>query len=82
MAIWGEIKSLCVDGVLTISDRLALELLVVGLDEVRRGRQIAHKKTGEVVRVPCDQITLDRVYKQLGKLGMSPGDRSATMVKC
>jgi len=81
VGIWEEIKSHCVDGVLTIMNRFALELVVRGLDEVRRGKQIANKETGEVVRVPCAHITLDRVYKQLGKFGMSPGDRSAVMVK-
>ena len=71
VAIWDEVKSHCVEGVLTISDRFTLEILVIGLDRARFGTE-KDNADGESHTVSCEHITCGRVYKQLGKLGMNP----------
>lgn len=72
--IWNEIKSNCVDGVLTIQDRHALELVVTGIHEVRHGIETEDgiKQVGGAER--------DRVFKQLGRFGLTPSDRSNVVV--
>ena len=64
--IWSEIVDSCAPGVLTCQDRHSLELVCIGLAEVRSGDAN-----------PADR---DRVFRQLGKFGMTPSERSNVCV--
>lgn len=65
-ALWDEVVRNCVDGVLTIQDRHTLEIIVRGLFEICYG-----EATGS---------DMDRVFKQMGKFGMTPVDRANVQV--
>jgi len=64
--IWSEIVGNCAPGVLTCQDRNSLELVCIGLGEIRRGEASASDR--------------DRVFRQLGKFGMTPSERSNVCV--
>lgn len=72
--IWDEIVNNCVDGVLTIQDRHNLEIIVTGFHDIRHGVETDEgiKQVGGAER--------DRVFKQLGKFGMTPVDRTNVQV--
>jgi len=65
--IWGEIVEESAPGVLTNQDRLSLELVCIGFAEIRRGNANASDR--------------DRVFRQLGKLGMTPAERNNVVVQ-
>jgi hypothetical protein len=65
-AIWREIVKHCAPEVLTCQGRFTLEIICMGVDTVRQG-----------TASPADS---DRVFKQLGKFGLTPGERSNVLV--
>ena len=65
-AIWREFVKHCAPGVLTCQDRFTLEIICMGVDTVRQGSAS-----------PADT---DRVFRQLGKFGLTPGERSNVLV--
>ena len=65
--IWNEIVDKCADGVLTCQDELALEIVVKGVHQMRHG--------------DISGAEMDRLFKQIGKFGMNPSERSNVMVK-
>ena len=72
--IWSELVFNCVPGVLTIQDRHSLELVVMGIHDVRHGVEVdgVIKHVGGAER--------DRVFKQLGRFGLTPVDRASVQV--
>ncbi len=78
--VWREISKLCAPGVLTRQDRPAFEIIIIGLDQVRRGVETWSEERQEMVRVPASSNHCDRVFKQLGKFGMTPSERSNVVV--
>lgn len=79
-AIWREVDSQLVAGVLTISDRKAFELLVDGLYEIKYGVERMHPQTGDLITVPATRLERESVFKMLGKFGMTPSDRANIVV--
>lgn len=67
-AIWRELKRQAADGVLTISDRIALEALCYLIAELR----------GEPSRFSAAKYS--RMEALLGKIGFTPADRSKVNV--
>ena len=78
-AIWNQVVKNAADGVLTNQDRLALELVVMGLHDVRFGVKTEEAdSSGNKVEVVkhVGGAERDRVFKQLGKFGFTPSERS------
>ena len=73
--LWDEVVRNCVEGVLTIQDRHALEIIVRGLYDICYG--VADR---DGVVVPVSGTDRDRVFKQMGKFGMTPVDRANVQV--
>lgn len=63
---WAEIVENCASGVLTNMDRLTLELICMSLAECWDGT--------------ANSTDRDRVFRQLGKLGMTPSERAVLAV--
>lgn len=61
-AIWNEVRKTMPEGFLLASDRIALEILCKLMAKLRNG-----------VKMPVTEF--DRLFKLLGKFGMTPTDR-------
>jgi phage terminase small subunit len=78
--IWREMVKMSAPGVLTRQDRIALEIVVIGLYQLRHGVEIYDKDQQKTITVRAPSIDRDRVFKQLGKFGFTPSERSNVVV--
>ena len=80
---WNYLVDSAVDGVLTRMDRAYLELVSIALSNVWYWNEVmaTENKDGETVAArPMVISTLQTVGFMLGKLGMTPSDRSQVVV--